>query len=80
MRNILRISRLFATVAILIVPTLGLAPSQPVVVTTEGTLAGVHRDGLSEFFGIPYAAPPVGNLRWQPPQQPAKWNGTWEAP
>ena len=27
------------------------------------------------FKGIPFAAPPVGNLRWAPPQEPAKWEG-----
>jgi para-nitrobenzyl esterase len=74
-----RAVRAFVTAAILFVPTLGLAPSQPVVVTTEGAVAGVHRDGISEFFGIPYATPPMGNLRWQPPQPHAKWSGTWQA-
>ena len=74
-----RILRLAAATAILAAATFGLAPSQPVVVTTEGTVAGVHRDGISEFFGIPYAAAPIGDLRWRPPQPHAKWSGTWQA-
>jgi para-nitrobenzyl esterase len=79
MRILARICRSVATTAIVAVATLGLAQSQPVVLTSDGTVAGVHRDGVSEFLGIPYAAPPIGNLRWQPPQPHAKWNGIWEA-
>lgn len=43
----------------------------------EGTLTA---DGqVRAFKGIPYAAPPVGNLRWQAPQPAAKWHGTLSA-
>ncbi|MFB9966133.1 carboxylesterase/lipase family protein [Sinosporangium siamense] len=38
----------------------------------RGTVAGTHR----RFQGIPYAAPPVGNLRWRAPQPPAPWHET----
>jgi len=79
MRIVDRACRLLALAALLGGATLGLAPSQPMVVTTEGIVAGVHRDGASEFFGIPYAEPPIGALRWQPPQPHAKWTGIWEA-
>jgi para-nitrobenzyl esterase len=34
---------------------------------------------MDEFLGIPYAAPPVGPLRWRPPQPPARWTGIREA-
>jgi para-nitrobenzyl esterase len=55
------------------------APSNPrtglVVTTTGGTLRGTMAGRTDEFLGIPYAAPPVGPLRWRPPQPAAPWTG-----
>src|SRR5262245_58639209 len=45
----------------------------PVVNTAEGPVKGLVRNGVYEFRGIPYAAPPVGKLRWMPPQPVGKW-------
>lgn len=54
----------------------------PTVTVTEGVLAGAHfgaaQDGVA-FLGVPYAAPPVGELRWKPPLPPKKWIGTRRA-
>jgi para-nitrobenzyl esterase len=41
----------------------------------SGVLAGVDRDGVLVFQGVPYAAPPVGELRWRAPQPVAPWQG-----
>jgi para-nitrobenzyl esterase len=49
--------------------------SRLVVTTTEGTVRGKTAGLMDEFLGIPYAAPPVGPLRWRPPQPAAHWHG-----
>ena len=42
---------------------------------TGGKIAGTAVDGLGEFKGIPFAAPPVGDLRWKAPQPVQPWSG-----
>ncbi len=79
MRSFRSASKLLLAATLFALPVLGLAPSQPTVVTTDGPIAGFHRDGVVQFRGIPYAAPPVGNLRWRPPQPHAKWAATLDA-
>jgi para-nitrobenzyl esterase len=55
------------------------APKSPTVATDKGPIRGVAIDGMEVFRGIPYAAPPVGDLRWRPPQEPASWTGVLDA-
>lgn len=58
------------------------AEVKPRVTIDAGTLQGTQFDanaGDIEFLGIPYAAPTVGDLRWRPPQPPAKWEGVRQA-
>ena len=41
----------------------------------QGVLQGTKEDGLTVYRGIPFAAPPIGDLRWRAPQPAAKWAG-----
>jgi len=50
-----------------------------VVETSYGKLAGTEKDGISRFRGIPFAQPPIGPRRWQPPQPPEPWAGVRDA-
>ena len=45
----------------------------------DGLLQGTYEDGLTVYKGIPFAAPPVGYLRWRAPQPAAKWEGVRQA-
>ena len=47
----------------------------PVVMTPAGRVEGEVRDGVARFLGIPYAAPPVGALRFAAPRPPVPWDG-----
>jgi para-nitrobenzyl esterase len=54
-------------------------PFPPQVTVESGGVEGVAADGVLSFKGIPFAAPPVGDLRWRPPQPAAKWSGVRKA-
>ena len=51
----------------------------PVVRVGSGELQGVVDDSVVSYKGIPFAAPPVGALRWRPPQPAAPWTGVRQA-
>ena len=52
---------------------------EPTVTTTSGALRGADSGGIKVFKGIPYAAPPVGRLRFRPPQPIAPWSDVRDA-
>lgn len=52
---------------------------RPKVKVETGMLQGVTEYNMNVFKGIPYAAPPVGDLRWRPPQPAASWSGMRDA-
>ena len=51
------------------------AEAVPVVVTTGGRVQGTREDGVRAFRGVPFAAPPVGPLRFRPPAPAVPWQG-----
>src|SRR3984957_20840406 len=64
----------------LTLPTASTASTgEPVVQTNAGTLRGTNAGSAIAFRGIPYARPPIGELRWQPPLPPAPWQGVRDA-
>ncbi len=51
----------------------------PQVSTSLGTLQGAEDDGCAVFRGVPFASPPVGDLRWRPPEPMPPWDGVRDA-
>jgi para-nitrobenzyl esterase len=84
-RSLLAVSAVFALAA---APAAGLAQAPAdafasdttqVVRIGQGVLKGTVKDGVAYDLGIPYAAPPVGDLRWKPPAPAPKWSGERDA-
>lgn len=70
--------RLLALTALAAMPCT-LIHAQVHIKTDSGIIEGSTANGVTSFKGIPYAAPPVGNLRWRPPQPPVSWKGVRDA-
>jgi para-nitrobenzyl esterase len=59
--------------------TISLQAQIQMVKVTGGKAEGIVNDGVASFKGIPFAAPPIGDLRWRPPQPVKKWKGMLNA-
>src|SRR5438105_1055244 len=72
--------RLTFFVTVFLGGVLGVRQVAPPRVTIDtGTLEGLDTAGVMVFRGIPYGAPPVGELRWRPPQPAKPWSGVRDA-
>ena len=72
---------LLEALLLVIVPAtspLALAQS-PTTSTESGAISGIRESGLYIYKGVPFAAPPVGDLRWRPPAPVTPWTGTRKA-
>lgn len=74
-----RLIQAMAVAAALCVAAPALAQGGPVVRAPAGSVRGEAAGEINVFRGIPYARPPVGDLRWRPPLQMARWSGVREA-
>ena len=74
------VHRFLVLVLLILTPiVLMAAASAPQVKTRSGPVQGKDDGKVKSFLGIPYAAPPVGDLRWRAPQPVAKWSGVRKA-
>jgi para-nitrobenzyl esterase len=78
MKKLIAVGALITAAIVSVVGTLASAQS-PTVQIDGGPLVGDQADDLISFRGIPYAAPPVGELRWRPPQAPKAWTEPLDA-
>ncbi|MEQ8559166.1 MAG: carboxylesterase family protein [Henriciella sp.] len=61
------------------VPSSDARSDGPVISIDQGALKGVREGEANVYRGIPFAAPPAGELRWKPPMKPADWDGVRDA-
>jgi para-nitrobenzyl esterase len=70
---------MFAIICAALIYSSRTASAAGAIVTDQGPLKGLAVAGEREYLGIPYAAPPVGSLRWLPPEPPARFKGLFHA-
>ncbi len=68
-----------AAAILMMSPTAQGGEAPPRATVQQGVLAGHDAEGVVSFKGVPYARPPVGELRWRPPQPAAPWTGERDA-
>jgi para-nitrobenzyl esterase len=73
-----RVALAFA-VTVLACSAMAATSAAPELQIAQGRLSGVEEDGIASFKDIPFAKPPVGNLRWRAPQEAPSWEGVRDA-
>jgi para-nitrobenzyl esterase len=71
--------RLFQFLALLLLTITAATSASAAVRIDSGWIEGVHANGQTVYRGVPFAAPPVGPLRWRGPQPAASWSGVRRA-
>jgi hypothetical protein len=74
-----QIARWLGCLPLLLCWSIGNATPGAVVHTQDGAVRGTQQQSMLEFLGIPYAAPPVGDLRWRAPRPAHPWPGVRDA-
>ena len=77
--NLVRNSFLSVAASMLFVIGVGIAQQTGPVKVESGLLQGTSEDGVTVYRGVPFASPPVGDLRWRAPRPPATWEGVRKA-
>lgn len=78
-KNTIMKKQFFITLAAMFLTIGASAQDAPQAQTGNGILEGINESGIKVFKGVPFAAPPVGNLRWAAPQPVQKWDGIRKA-
>ena len=87
-RQLIALCTTLTTLAVTVVPAMAAAsPSASAASNGDGTVVSIRDGDLRgdttssgfAFLGVPYAAPPVGDLRWRPPAPPRSWHGVRDA-
>lgn len=73
------LARLLPVLGLFTLPAVHAADQPAPVMTQSGLVQGVAETDLTVYRGIPFAAPPIGDLRWRPPQPTASWEGIRDA-
>ncbi|HTT19542.1 MAG TPA: carboxylesterase/lipase family protein [Candidatus Sulfotelmatobacter sp.] len=79
MRSLIVLTSFSVSILVLAPIALMAASSTPQVKTRSGVIEGKDDGKVKSFLGIPYATPPIGDLRWREPQPIAKWSGVKKA-
>src|ERR1035441_1425102 len=74
----LNMKRVLLAIAIAAAPLMSAAADSAVKVE-QGLLKGTVEQGLTVYRGVPFAAPPIGDLRWRAPKPAASWEGVRNA-